>query len=378
MAEDGDMLDTIYSGDYLELMDIVTYHAVFADPELEYDTLSVHTDMLPYKYYGTHINSLGDTLVTTRMIDDCQRLVQLHVVESENELRVEDLKRDTTGCILDGLCFGDTILRKKGYYIDTVYSADTLAQIIKWNVKFVDETSEVIDTIALSKTQMEKPYIYKKKFEIDHLCDTILIDTIGSCMKYIKLNVQPRYIYIDVDTAVCQGKSITIGDTTFYKKTTYNVYNRINKYTEEVTRWHLKFNKPTETVEEQVTIAEGELPYQYGDSLLTEAGVYDLILHEDGECDKILKLTLEVTDALDNTEAVQWAVEPTIIHAGEYITVTVSGQTYFVLTDSQGKKVESRRLDTGRYSIRLIESGLYIATMSTDSGTTTTKKILVK
>ena len=151
--QDGELNDTVYSGVYLDTMDITTYKAHFseAEMELEYDTIAVHADMLPYNYYGARISSVNDTTVLTRMLGECARQVQLKVIESENALAVVREERDTLICSAEGLALADTLLTETTVYIDTICYADTLVRIDTWNITALPRVDTRKDTIALTK-----------------------------------------------------------------------------------------------------------------------------------------------------------------------------------------------------------------------------------
>lgn len=375
--QNGDIRDTLYSGEYLELMHVVTYHATFTEPALEYDTVRVHADMLPYNYQGARVSSISDTTVFTKLLGQCVRHVQLHVVESDKELRIETAERDTVVCSEQGFMLPDTLLQATTTYVDTAFFADTLARITTWNVTALPVESQRFDTISVDEAELlPKVPLYNQKHAISAVGDTVVIDTLGSCYLYTNLSVLPKYVYTDIDTTVCQGLPITIGDTTFFQNTDYLVYDSLNRWTQNVTRWHLKFKKPkAERV--SIEVQADQLPYAYGDSLLTASGTYDFLVHAEGECDRLTRVELVVLSAVENLSQSLVSVEPTIIRAGQQVTLRAAVPVRLTVTNAQGQVMQTGLLSAGKHLLTLPTEGLYVLTL-TSEGLTSATKVLVR
>ncbi len=368
----GTLRDTVYSGKYLDLQTITTYNVRFTAPELEYDTISVHPEMMPYSYYGTYIDNYGESIVTVRQKDECTKRVQLLVRENDGKLTYHRVSRDTIGCATEGLQFPDSLLWESTTYVDTIYLNDTLVQITTWNVR-IDHPGELqYDTIAIEENNM--PYIYKEQ-TIDHYGEYEIEQQVGACLSTLVLEVVPRYVVVEVDTTICEGKTLQLADTVISTTTDYVVAEPLNRHTDQLSVWHVMVT-PAPVAFDTITVAAEDLPLSYADSIITGEGDYLIRFHQTEQCDRVVKLTVKTTTAVDNVALTSATINPTKATVGQPICLTTGSDCRLLVVDALGRQVFNAKLNAGTHTFSLDRQGLYVVRVLTETTTQTVKIII--
>lgn len=373
LSRNGSLRDTTYSGKYLDEQLITTYNVRFTAPELEKDTVSIHADLMPYNYYGTHLTSYGTKTVTIRQKGECTRRVMLTVLENDGKFTLFRAEKDTAGCAVDGIQLSDTLLFASTIYIDTMYVNDTTVRITTWNVR-IDEPGQLLnDTIALEDTDI--PYIYNG-FRVTSYGEYTIEQQTGECVSQTKLAVLPKYVFIDIDTTICQGQVFELNGKEYRQSAVAGDTLFVNRYTSQITRWHLTVDE-AQVEERDIVLGADELPYRYDDDHeFGEQGVYDVIWADEEGCEHIVRLSLHVSDAV-STLTERTKIMPSLLQAGETVTFVCDEPSELTLSDATGRVVGRYTLESGKNELLISESGVLVATIK-GKQTTTTQKLIVR
>ena len=374
LTYNGSLRDTTYSGKYLDQQLITTYKVTFTNPELEYDTITIHKDLMPYSYYGNRITSFGTKTVTVKQKDECDRKVQLTVLENDGKLTYFRVDKDTTGCAADGIQFPDTLLFESTVYTDTSYVSDTTVRLTTWHIKMEELDKIIYDTLALEEKDI--PYKYSDACSVYHFGENRFVRKIGACEAVLVLEVVPRYVYVDVDTTICTGQSIEIEGKEITKSMQWADTVASDKFTDRITRWSVEVT-PAPVEKKEVEIEPSELPYTFEGKEYTEAGVYDIVTADEDGCEQILRLNLVVGNTAVEYVQATAMMQSTILDAGDEITVICSEKCILTLTDATGREVGIYRLGEGRQTITLEQTGVYVAIMRSSNGNKI-QKLLVR
>lgn len=370
----GNVMDTTYSGVYLDQQLITTYRLKFLSPVLEYDTIALHQEVLPYKYYGNTISQFGEKTITITQKGECTRRVKLMVLESDGSLVFYRQEKDTVGCATYGLQFPDSLIMEPTTYVDTVLLTDTTMLITTWHIR-MDQPGQVVnDTIALE--QSDFPYM-TEEMRITGYGVYELYRSSGACDQLVHLAVVPRFIDMEIDTTLCTGAVLDLGDTLITTLTRYTQIVPQNAYTSLKIVWKVRF-KDQEPVSETLEIPSTDLPYEYGDRTITHAGTYLVRLTEEGECDKLIDLTVVLTDAaVGKLDGDEWMVVPTMVQAGQTIELRGNASGHMQVVDMLGKTVIDRPIEPGISAFTINQTGVWMVLVSNEK-TTKVYKLVVK
>lgn len=293
--------DTIWQSD-IE-MDIYAYNLVVAAPELQYDTLALRYDQLPYDYRGQTINAFGDYDLLLQAPDECDEHIALHVCHNLTTIHTVV---DTTLC--EGQIY-ETATGKKYMQdvtlIDSLWHSSDELRITQTNVHF-SEMSVIYDTLGLKKSKL--PCRLTNKFGVN-----ATVYAFGDysyektnqygCKDSLYLHVyhQPDVFRNYEEKIFCEGSeythngvvytsSITIVDTVFTD----------NGDTQTITTTDVLF-VTDELQYDTLSLRQPQLPYDYRGNTISDFGEYDLTF-DYGDCDQRLHLTvLHLIDTLYQT-----------------------------------------------------------------------------
>ena len=293
--------DTIWQSD-IE-MNIYAYNLVVAAPELQYDTLALRYDQLPYDYRGQTINAFGDYDLLLQAPDECDEHIALHV---RHNLTTIYTVVDTTLC--EGQIY-ETAPDKKYMQdvtlIDSLWHSSDELRITQTNVRF-SAMSVIYDTLGLKKSKL--PYRLFNQFGLN-----ATVEAFGDysyektnqygCKDSLYLHVyhQPEVFRNYEEKIFCEGteythngvvytSSITLIDTvaTNYGDTLTITTTDVLFVTDELQYDTLRLRQP-------------QLPYDYRGNTILDFGEYD-ITFDYGDCDQRLHLTvLHLIDTLYQT-----------------------------------------------------------------------------
>ena len=312
----------------------------FTEPEIQYDTLSLKTTQLPYKYNKYCTVDTFDLYDYTVHVDGrCDERYQLTVLHDIDTL-TQSL--DTTLCqgmvyTCDGVDYTtDTTL------IDTLQlDADTY-QILTIQVSFLAPDIQA-DTLSLKTTDL--PYTYRNQHTITTYGDydlTIHVD--GECDERYLLHVSHAIDTLtqSLDTTLCQGMVYLHNGVEYTTATTFMDSAWVNDDTFALTTVSVTFLAP-ETQNDTLSLRSTDLPYTYRNQhTITTFGDYDLTIHVDGECDERYQLTV-----LHDIDTTYQTLDTTLCQGKTYLYNGVEYTTDITLIDTL-------QLDADTYQILTI------------------------
>lgn len=151
------------------------------------------------------------------------------------------------------------------------------------------------DTVNIAICENELPYLYNDtllasagQYTLDyqsiHLCDSIIT---------LNLTVNPLYHHYD-SLALCESLfPFSYGDSNISMVGDFDIrFTSVNGCDSLISLNVISYSEYLHT--DSVTICEGDLPYHYGDSILEQAGDYNIVFSSVNHCDSIVALHLAV------------------------------------------------------------------------------------
>ena len=299
---------------------ITTWNVKFDEPELEYDTITINKRMLPYNYETVVITRFGDHTLTIRADGECTRKVNLHVEESMLPLQYRNQTADTIVCRGKVFEINGKTLAVKGTLIDSVAIAEDTIIITQWNVQFSQPMLEY-DTISVLNSQL--PTDYDGVAIGGFGTRTILVEKEGECTRRVQLTVlrAMEYKYQSAEEYLCEGMYFELDGVKHTESFVYSDTVQTTEYQSVVTTHNINFVAPAlEIIEDEVLMKD--MPYQIADTTIAEYGTHTIYITQDGECSRLVQLTLN--RALEYVEA---GSRDTSVCHGMYIDI--NGERYW-------------------------------------------------
>ncbi len=239
------------------------YNIIFAEPEVQYDTLALRNNQLPYDYRGEVIDAFGDYEFVIETDGECDEHIVLNVLH--NLTTITHVK-DTTICYGGRFDYGND-----SYMYHDVTLADST-----WNVSHDTLTIDVInvyfnsqdfayDTLALTKEQ-SKLYRYEGTYTIRGFGDyQFNVYDKHNCPVLLYLNVCHKVTNITetVDSILCAGEVYVHTDGVEYRNSAVLVDSGwVDDDTYLVKTTTLRFIS-NELTYDTLTLRYSDLPYLY-------------------------------------------------------------------------------------------------------------------
>lgn len=246
-----------------------------------------------------------------------------------------------TVCLEDSVMVGDRVYFEPGFYVDTLVSQLGCDSIVHLTLNKVEQFNleynvEICDGETLF-------------FGGDTLFSTgIYIDSLvarGGCDSIVKLRLSVvDFIPLSIDTLLCAGESIMIGESTYDESGIYRdtlpgilgcdsvVVTRLN-YREEVTLRDVGLFLDRNNVGRIIPSLDGgtgHLTYLWntGDTTLmldsVPAGMYNLQVFDDGQCGQTFQFLLDPTTNVVDNALVTFDIYPNPAISGRKIEVNIS------------------------------------------------------
>lgn len=267
----------------------------FADPEIEYDTIAVPPSQMKtngywYAQLGVMVRGYGDTLIVKKKNNTCTRWIQLHV---DKNITIIPQDIDTT------LCLGKTMMiNEDAYYADTVVYDTIMIDGDEWmagniTIRFTEPETEY-DTIAVVPMMMNADgYRYEALDAMVQYGDTMIEKKAeDQCTRRIQLHVDTAAIPVtEIDTTLCLGKTISVGEITCSADTTLRDTVQIDAETWVIRDITIRFAEP-EMEYDTVFVSPDQL-IPAGDTLI--------IITEENECTRWIMRHVVLTEAIEYT-----------------------------------------------------------------------------
>ena len=268
---------------------VLGYNILFAEPELQYDTLALLSTDLPYNYRGEVLADYGDYELFLQAPDQCDEHIQLHAYHHITTI-INVI--DTSFCSVfeyDGKTYDKDV----DIVLSRWLNADTL--LVDTIKARLSEMDVLYDTLGLKYSEIpQKRYRYDENNRIDvpgfgdH---TYEIYQSNLCPAILHLHVYRLYDthMAECDTTVCQGKIFYYNDLHVVADTVILDTTMIDEDNLLFTTIRVHFTAP-ELQYDTLALRAADLPYTYHGHTLNDYGHYDLLMHTDGQCDERVAL----------------------------------------------------------------------------------------
>ena len=350
----------------------------FTEPEIQYDTLSLKTTQLPYKYNNYCTVDTFDLYDYTVHVDGrCDERYQLLVL---HDIDTTYQAVDTTLC--QGMVYlhnGVEYTTATTFVDSTWVNVDTFALTTVSVTFLAPETQN--DTLSLRSTDL--PYTYRNQHTITTYGDydlTIHVD--GECDERYLLHVSHAIDTLtqSLDTTLCQGKTYLYNGVEYTTDTTLIDTLQLDADTYQILTIQVAFTAP-DIQPDTLSLKTTDLPYTYREQYTVDNfGEHDVLIHNPGSCDERYQLQVlhdvdTLTQSLNTTlcqgktylyNGVEYTTDTTLID-----TLQLDADTYQTLdtTLCQGKAylyngveyttdttlIDTLQLDADTYQILTIQ-----------------------
>lgn len=223
-----------------------------------------------------------DTLIASYGVDSV-------VVLNLTVLSVNKSQIDTLLCEGESLTVGDKTLSETGTYeikLKNTFGCDSTVNVklrmIKRDYHLPDTTLCYGKTLTIGNQKITESGIYNIPLKNINACDSII---------HIKVDFIPPDIVIR-DTSVCSGETLIINGEEINEPGSYN-FPLFNKYgCDSTVTYNVKFNNSDE-IKIDTSICEGKF-IKVGDQSFTQSGKYLINLQNISGCDSIIELSLKM------------------------------------------------------------------------------------
>ena len=251
--------------------EVLGYNIVFAEPEVQYDTLALRNNQLPYNYRGEVIEAFGDYDLVFKTAGECDEHIKLNV---HHNLTTITQVKDTT------ICYGGRFdYEGGGSYMHDVTLTDST-----WNVSHDTLTINIInvyfntqdfayDTLALTKKQSAN-YRYAGTITIRGFGDYMFNKhDEHNCPVTVYLHVKHKVTNINevIDTTLCDGEVYRHTDGMEYRASVELVDSGwVDDDTYRVAKTNVRFIT-NELMYDTLYLSYADLPYRYKNQALIGA-----------------------------------------------------------------------------------------------------------
>lgn len=263
-------------------------------------------------FFGEWIKKSGTYRGVTENSVQCDSIIYMHL---EVMPPLQEVVADTVIC--NGKPFewrGQTVDRD-GQYKDTLVSeleCDSVAYIL--NARFMKSSSADIDTtLCFGETLTIGEVVYEKEGDY-----TQTIENKAGCDSVVTLHLHYLPEPHRIEAFICEGASYTFHGTDYKKTGQYYFPLGKTRHCEAVDTLDLTVGSVV-SGDAYITICAGET-YPFGDKVLTESGDYERLIKREGEglCDSLARVHLTVQSYSSNLD--------TTVCYGE--SVTIGGESF--------------------------------------------------
>ena len=243
----------------------------------EGETYTVGNSM--YSQEGTYIDTIRTAFGCDSLIIETQLMIEAPTID--------DIEASI--CIGESYPVGDTTYTQTGIYQDVLQTINGCDSIINLDLTVHPVYEMDIDTAICQGESYpvgDSTYTETGTYEI-------VLQTVEGCDSIINLDLTVHPIYeMDIDTAICQGESYPVGDSTYTETGTYEIVLQTVEGCDSIINLDLTVH-PIYEMDIDTAICQGE-SYSVGDSTYTETGTYEIVLQTVEGCDSIINLDLTV------------------------------------------------------------------------------------
>lgn len=262
----------------------ITIH--FAEPDVEYDTISVlPSKMTSRGYWYASLGMMvyyGDTLIVKKKANTCTRYIQLHVDKS---VIMTEADTDTTLCLGRTVTFNTRTYASDTTFYDTIQVDDDTWQRGTITIHFENPETEY-DTLVLDPMQTEVRF-----------GDTlIVVEEQDQCTRWIQRHVtwDDTPIITMTDTTLCLGRTMTVGGVEYANDTVLSDSLWVEPGLWKIDNYTIHFTLPE--MEYDTIVVTPEQMIEAGDTLI--------VVTKENECTRWIMRHVEVEEPVDPHEAI--------------------------------------------------------------------------
>lgn len=184
-----------------------------------------------------------------------------------------------------------------------------------------------------------------------------------------------------IDVSLCEGDSYNFdSEHSYSEEGTYEITLTNAAGCDSTITLNIAI-MPTYNEEITIEISSSDLPYQFGEQVLTELGTYTETFTSINGCDSVVTLTLVIPNGINEVEnnySVSLYPNPT----SESATLSVKGlneQATIIVTDQTGRVISTSKLTSGQETMEVetsnLASGVYYVRIQTANSVRTEKLI---
>ena len=243
------------------------YNVMFAEPEVQYDTIALRNNQLPYNYRGEMIEAFGNYDLRLEAEGECDEYVVLSV---RHNLVATTTEIDTTICYGGRFDYGGKSYLNDVTITDSIWNGSRDTVNVKVINVYFNSQNFVYDTLALKKEEAES-YRYKGVFTVKGFGDyEINTHDEHKCAILVYLHVRHKVTNIEetVDTILCDGEVYRHTDGVEYRTSVELVdegWVDDDTYLEKTTSVRFITNELTY---DTLYLSYADLPYIYKDKVL--------------------------------------------------------------------------------------------------------------
>ncbi len=333
------------------------------------DTLRIYRSLLPYEFADTVLADFGEYDLYVREEDECDKQMHLTLLP-ETEYIEQTI--DTTLCHGKQLSIAGVVLSEDTTVVDTVPLAEDVLGVRTWIVRF---TAPKAEQVALQAKESELPLAYADT-ALGFGVHNLFVRGNGECDRLELVTVTPVEDFQTrvVDTAICFGKVMTIAGKEYRRNAEVKDTVQLSAHTWMCTTYRLSFTIP-DLQYDTLTVGQGGMPVNYADTVISEYGTYQVVLHAEGECDILVELTVEQGTGLETVKN-ELQIVPTMAKTGQMLRLTSPESGLLQVFDVLGREVRHQNIPSGVTPIRLFQAGNYIVQLITSESILTQRIII--
>jgi hypothetical protein len=264
------------------------------------DTVTICDSELPLNYGDSILANAGNYDIHFNSIHGCDSLIQLTLYVNPTYLKTDTLTICANELPYD---YGDSILTQAGdfeVHFNSIHACDSAVNL----TLYVKPTSGSNDTITICDSEF--PYSYGDSiFNVGGL-HQVYYTAVNGCDSVVELTLYVNPTYTKTDTlTICDTElPYTYGDSILIADGSYNIHFASINDCDSLITLRLYVN-PSFIEEDTITICDSELPFSYGDSVLTTGGSYDIHFLTINACDSMVVLMLYVNPTYHEAETLE-------------------------------------------------------------------------
>ena len=302
---------------------LVSLDVVVVEP-LIFNINEVTCEGSTYQFAGQEITTPGQYSHTFQNSEGCDSIVRLNLSFEP----IQPVVMSASICKGDTYIFKDVIATTGGEYIATSTDANGCDSTFVINLSVLESgvTDVPMNICAGGIVEYEgkvydAPGIYEVNLITDFGCDSMVNLTI----------VQDDLESFTFSREICQGK---VFDNGYISESEEGTYQYISDLGECDSLIVVELSVVLDVITEEVTMCEGDPPFEFMDIKENETGIYSTLVKENGECDVLYEFDLTVLNASTSSETRSLCEGEEIIVDG--VPISIGGSYEYIIPNTVG------------------------------------------